>query len=201
MKSYGRYKGARDASWRCLIDCGISSLPVSLSEVASQHEIELYEYSENLNLIQALGLQGLTQNEGFSFADSEGRPLIFFDGTAYTRRLRFTIAHELGHILLGHVGINPRSTALSPPESSPLERDANIFASRLLAPACVLWGMDIHTADEISSACEISVEAARIRAARMSVLYERNCFLLSETERTVYSQFQGYIAHHKINQK
>ncbi len=49
-----------------------------------------------------------------------------------TVRQRFTLAHELGHFLLGHEDdtIDGRSD-----RPMPLEREANSFASRLLIPA------------------------------------------------------------------
>lgn len=54
-----------------------------------------------------------------------------------------------------------------------VEQAANVFASRLLAPACVLWGCGVHTPEQIAALCSISLPAARFRAARMAELYER----------------------------
>lgn len=54
------------------------------------------------------------------------------------------------------------------------EYEAERFAIGILAPACVLWGLNIHTAaEEISKLCNISITAARIRAQRMELLYKR----------------------------
>ena len=68
-----------------------------------------------------------------------------------------------------------------------------MFAARLLAPACVLWGLDLHTAEEISEACNISLQAAGFRAERMKELYRRNRFLTSPLERKLYDQFRDFI--------
>lgn len=88
-----------------------------------------------------------------------------------------------------------------------VEQAANVFASRLLAPACVLWGCGVHTPEQIAALCSISLPAARFRAARMAELYEReraflmtrgrSCFLLSPLERQVYEAFADYIAAHR----
>ena len=67
------------------------------------------------------------------------------------------------------------------------------FTSNLLAPACVLWGLDIHTAEEISALCHISRQAAEFRAERMELLYERGKFLTSPLEQQVYDQFAPFI--------
>ena len=68
-----------------------------------------------------------------------------------------------------------------------------MFASRLLAPACVLWALNARTPEEIAALCQISHQAAKFRAERMAILYERNRFLSSPLERKVYDQFKEFI--------
>lgn len=68
-----------------------------------------------------------------------------------------------------------------------------MFASRLLAPACVLWALDARTPEEIASLCKISHQAAAFRAERMELLYRRGKFLASPLERKVYEQFSKFI--------
>lgn len=51
----------------------------------------------------------------------------------------------------------------------------------------------IRTAQDIASVCDISITAAKIREARMAVLYERNKFLTSPLERKVYENFKEFI--------
>ena len=80
------------------------------------------------------------------------------------------------------------------PGDSPQERQANQFAARVLAPACVLWGLDLHSADEIAAACGISRAAAAFRAERMQELYRRGKFLTAPQERRVYRQFENFIS-------
>ena len=74
-----------------------------------------------------------------------------------------------------------------------MEQAANRFAADLLAPACVLWGLDLHQAEDIARVCKISIQAAQFRAERMEILYQRNKFLLHPLERAVYRQFEPYI--------
>ena len=110
------------------------------------------------------------------------------------QRRRYTIAHELGHYLLGHLGtgvsqLNRRRYDIKPGKES----EADAFAARLLAPACVLWALDLHTADEIAGLCNMSVRAAGYRAERMKKLYQKNNFLKSPLEKKVYEQFKPFI--------
>ena len=74
-----------------------------------------------------------------------------------------------------------------------MEQAANRFAADLLAPACVLWRLDLHRAEDIAQACKISIQAARFRAERMEILYQRNKFLLHPLERAVYQQFDPFL--------
>jgi Zn-dependent peptidase ImmA (M78 family) len=84
------------------------------------------------------------------------------------------------------------------PSDNPIEHEANVFASRLLAPACVLWGLGVTTPEQISEICGISLTAAEFRMERMDVLYKRNKFLISLLERRVYERFLPYISKNKL---
>ena len=72
-----------------------------------------------------------------------------------------------------------------------------MFAVRLLSPACVLWGLNLHTPEEIQKICNISWSAAVNRAKRMNVLYKRDLFLISPLERQVFEQFHNFIENYK----
>lgn len=124
---------------------------------------------------------------------------IIYDNTLPIGRIRFTIAHELGHIFLNHplnIGFYTRTTAHQIPR---VENEANIFASRFLAPACVIWGINAYNAAEIAQVCEISQQAAKIRAERMALLKPRGKFLCSPLEREVFLQFADFIRQYNNN--
>ena len=188
--NYGKYKNARDASWLCIIDYNLCRLPIKVADIAKQAGIMVLKYSE-------LDKNRLSDGEsGATFFEDDTIYIVYRD-TESKERCRFTIAHELGHIFLGHKLIGDkisRKFDLSKPE---IEQEADIFASRLLAPACVLWGLNLHTAKEIAAVCNISMPAAQARAERMKVLYKRNKFLTSPLERQVYKQFKEFIEKYK----
>lgn len=183
--NYKDYQNARDAVWKLLIDTKVNSLPIKITKLCSELGIQVKLYSPK------------DRNDGMSLI-LDGHPVIFVAKNVAPARQRFTIAHELGHILLGHVGqyaLVNREPALG---DNPIEQAANVFASRLLAPACVLWGCGAKTPDDIMELCSISRQAAEFRAARMEILYRRNKFLSSPLERIVYEQFSEYIEAHKL---
>lgn len=182
---YGIYKNIRDAAWQCLIDYGIASLPVDLIKIKNSAGIKLSKNSEVHEL--SGGESGLCIFNGDDW-------YIVYDDEATKGRRRFTIAHEFGHIFLGHElakGYHGRRTfnTYKPKD----ETEADTFAARLLAPACVLWGLDLHKWEDIARVCDISEAAAKIRAERMAILYGRQKFLTSPLERKVYEQFQTFI--------
>lgn len=185
---YGKYKQSRNASWETLIDFGVTSLPVIPLDICKQAGIKVYRDS-NAKILTGSQI-------GLAFYSNGSFRVIIDDSQILTRR-RFTLAHELGHIMLGHLLVDSsygRVFDISKPE---IERQADVYASRLLAPACVLWGLNLHTPQEIAEACNISMQAATIRAERMEVLYKRNMFLSHPLERQVYENFREYIETNK----
>lgn len=186
---YGGYKKARNASWQALIDNKVYSLPVDVVRIVRDNGILLIKNSQADELRR--GEAGISVFDGKQW-------YIVYDDLLPLGRKRFTVAHELGHIFLGHplvAGFHARTTGGKLPQT---ESEANVFASRFLAPACVLWGLNVHTAADIARICEISAEAAEIRAKRMAALYKRNVFLASPLERQVYSQFERFIEQNRL---
>lgn len=194
---YKNYQESRDLTWKLLIRLCIYFLPVRVSDICKVLGIQVISYSKGRGLIERKGLVALCEKtDGFTIDR-----VIFYNDACVIGRQRFTVAHELGHILLRH---GPSVINREPsPTDSPIEQAANVFASRLLAPACVLWGIGAHTAEDISRLCDISLAAAQFRAERMEQLYQRerefiqtrgkSCFLGSPLERSVYEQFKDYI--------
>lgn len=185
LKVYGLYKKARDASWQALIDNKIDSLPVDIIKVANDNGITLLKNS-NAHELRA-------GESGISIYDGDEWFIIYDDSIDNLGHRRFTVAHELGHIFLGHpliAGFHKRSIGINVPST---ENEANIFASRFLAPACALWGLGLRSAADIARVCELSHEAAEIRAERMVELYKRGKFLTSPLEKQVFEQFKGFI--------
>ena len=85
--------------------------------------------------------------------------VVLYNDARSPGRIRFTVGHELGHIILGHV--QPGSVTIAnrdpSPNDDPHETAANQVAARLLAPACVLWGLDLHTPEEIAKCAKKAI--------------------------------------------
>ena len=184
---YKTYKKSRDLSWKIILQEGIKELPVNVSALCRQLGITVRLY------------EPIDDNSGYS-AVLLGRPVIFVSSSEPVRRQRFTAAHELGHILNGDLGKYELVNREPSPDDNPIEQAANVFASRLLAPACVLWGIGVQSAKEISELCDISMPAAEFRWERMKELYKRDKFLTSPLERDVFERFKNFIEKNRLNQ-
>lgn len=194
--SYDNYKTARDMAWKILLECGIDALPVRPSVICDHYGWVLADYHTGASSIALLGLEELTkQTDGFC-AVTKSHAYIFFDSTLPAGRQRFTIAHEVGHLVLGHVTPGGVTTVNREPTpgDNPIERQANQFAARLLAPACVLHELGAITPEAIQQACGLSRQAATYRADRMQELERRNRYYVSPLERRVLQQFASHIA-------
>lgn len=195
MTKYELYKFARDKSWEVLLACNIHELPVKLSTVWKQYGCVVRSYQKSKEMIEHIGLEAQSeQTDGFTVLRN-GTYYIFYNDVLPHGRQRFTIAHELGHIICGHLKdgqctrVNREPSGIDTPE----EYQANIFASRLLAPACVLEETDNITPEQIMNLCDISMTAAKFRAERMDVLHRRQAYYKSPLEKLVRQQFSAFI--------
>lgn len=198
---YSNYRKSRDLSWQILVDTNITHLPVKVSSICKKLGIPVISYEKGYEIIKTARLEKIcSQSDGITFMGS-----IFYNQECSVGRQRFAIAHELGHVLMHTESKYNREPSSNDPF---IEQEANIFASRVLAPACVLWGIGVTTAEEISNICNISIVAAKFRLQRLSALYEKeqkfikekgkSCFLSSSLERKVYEQFFNYIKTSKL---
>lgn len=181
---YGIYSSCRDMAWRCHLDFDIRSLPVKLAAVAKRAGILIHKNSaigelRNMELGASIFVDGIWH-------------IVYDDRLPYAEA-RMVLAHELAHIFLGHDYKYTDYRFASGTKKLKSEREADMFAIRLLAPACVLHELGITDAPRIERLCEIPPKAARQRAARMAVLEKRGAFYKSAEERAVLEGFSEYI--------
>ena len=120
------------AAYHCLKQARIVELPINLHSILASFRIALLSYTEfagradctHDDVVKAFG-----SLEGGSLVIGNVRTIGYNEEQAPSRT-RFTIAHEFGHIALGHDRSHPSS-----------EEAANIFARNLLAPpaAFEMW--------------------------------------------------------------
>ena len=124
------------------------------------------EFDSFSGFCEATGLarEQLTRDkmtEGLSIRHN-GVYLILYNENSPRERLNFTLAHEVGHILLGHIG----------EEGAHLEREADAFAAALLCPTVAVRYLEhqnghVLSEKELCAVFPISREAARRRAEEL----------------------------------
>ena len=105
---------------------------------------------------------------------------------------RFTIAHEIGHIVLGHFNEFNEFTK---------EKEANMFAVRILMPMCVLYECRVDSVEELEGMCCVSKESAQYRFNRLQLVKERQKFYTDRLEIKVKHRFAKFIKTHLKNKK
>jgi len=190
---YGVYRSCRNAAWRFLSEMNIDRLPVKLIAAAHHLDIQVKRESD-------VGI--LRKGEYGASIYRNGHWIIVYDDTLPAPQSRIVLAHELGHILLGHeykyadMRFSEKGTGS---RKIKCENEADMFAIRLLAPACVLHELGALNADRIESLCLIPHEAALTRAARMRELEQRGKFYADPLESEVRKCFDGFIRTLKNN--
>ena len=125
-----------------------------------------------------------------------GEYLIVYDDTiGYLPRIRFTLAHEIGHIIMGHFTEFEKTSlreGLTHAEKMVLEREADAFAAELLAPRTILRRFPGMKNDPVwlKQTCFLSEQAADIRAQelkRVDFSYYRHEYQL---HRNFYNYFE-----------
>lgn len=164
------YAKAEKAADELLKINNVNSLPVKvkkLSKIFPDLKIRSYTWYSNKYNVSFQDLIELTDSdEGccWYFKDL-GRYLILYNDLVQNKgRIRWTIAHELGHYILKHNEITNKAiltrSSLSDKEYNIFESEANCFARELLAPSPVLRSIGGENPFFISYLCGISLEAA-----------------------------------------
>lgn len=161
---------AREVARKLLKDSGIKKPPVDLKVILHNRGYEYLEIDSFLNDIDAI------------FVNKDGRIYAAVNAKHHVHRQRFSLAHEFGHISLGHDVTSHLSDATldnEPTESShsagsPFEAEANIFAGELLVPLDMLKMEFKKTTDlqELSKIFVVSKEVIGVAiSTHMSSLY------------------------------
>lgn len=160
MDSYKKYRNTRDSAWQFLIDHNITKFPLDVVSIFHKYGVaivskEIEVYAKTIKFRNNL--------------------ITLYEPNTTTEQLRFTLAHELGHVLLGHcdkAGIDEYD-----------DTAANVFASRILMPITVIDIEKLDTVEKIQKFFGVSEEAAKIRLDRYLLVKPRNKINASPLER------------------
>ena len=166
-----------------LKEAKISSAPIVLNKLIRRFEgnIHLVPYSK-LERNQKISTQEICDlfdsDLGASVYDPKKQLfLMYYNDDVKPEIRRFTLAHEYGHILLGHheqADTNMLSRNTVPQEIyQEYEYEANAFARHLLAPAPLAFSIIDDREENVAAARELGRQAVRFESyeqARAAIL-------------------------------
>lgn len=128
--------------------CHVHRFPIDCFALLEHYGLRTVTYQETQEKNPALfeAISGYSK-DAFTF-----RSTVYYNTLQNHGRIRFSLMHELAHHILGHKNDCDRSD----------EREADQFASYLLAPRPVIEFEDLHTAEEVRDFFQISITAANI---------------------------------------
>lgn len=134
------------------------SLPIQLSEVCSYLGVEILYREAPTDFFDALYVEGIKS--------PTQRIIIVNDNFPFTHQ-RYSVAHEIGHIVMDHGSIGFLGGKPLRDRESWQEVHANQFAAELLMPKSKLVTHGVLTPQQISAYCNVSLRAAEIRAEEL----------------------------------
>lgn len=151
-----------------LIDTKVDRIPIDPFEIATTLNIPIATFREAQTVYTSEEFSSFIKKykpDAFCCSPA-GSPIIFYDDTVKNKgRIRFSIAHELGHIALKHINV----TSIMPRREgshSKEEQEADIFAAELLMPQCLLFCTRTYKRPfDIKDRFKVSLSAAKARSA------------------------------------
>lgn len=152
------YRGAQEIAKKYRQTLGIPAGPIAnLTEIIEQHGIIVIRTNLGTNLV-----------DGFSIVEQNMPPLIFMNHRIPGDRWRWTIAHELAHIVL-------HGFSAQPEQDKDIEVEAHAFAAEFLMPAedirgYFATGFNLTKAAGLKPFWKVSIQALIMRAADLGYL-------------------------------
>jgi len=124
--------------------CNIKSFPINCFTIIKKYGLEARSYSSLDDELRNYCL--LYSDDAFKYKN-----LICYNDLKQSGRIKFSLMHELAHILLGHQGDHTTTQ----------EQEANFFASNILAPRMAIHYARCKNSNDVAKIFEITNEAAQ----------------------------------------
>ena len=178
------YYNTRNAAWDFLIKNNVKTFPLDLQSIIKNNHWQLWSY-KNYARVYGFSRQDLIDisPDGFTDVDDKNNYRIVINEENSKFRCRFTVSHEIGHIVL-HRTFR---------DSNKLEKEANMFATRILMPMVLIKELKIESAQDLSKLCDVSLQSAEIRLKRFEDIKGRERFYTNPLEIKVYNNLKPFI--------
>lgn len=177
------YYNVRNNAWEFLIKNNVNEYPLNLNKILKQNNWYATNYKNYCNY-KKCDFNKLINNypDAFTIQDKNNNFLICFNERNDRQRIRFSIAHEIGHIVLKHLY-----------KFDKLEKEANMFAARILMPMLLIKELNITKPEELSKLCDVSIESAKYRLKRFKEINRREMFYTNPKEKQLLLQLKPFL--------
>ena len=177
---------------KTLLENNINELPCTdftISKIIENYGFEIIPYNYPIGSAEneefkALGILSIAENYKMFTYNSSTYKLVFYRSSLSTEDRTRMLAHELGHMILGHIASRGVRCSSDFENKSPQEQEANEFALELLAPSCILGKKIGITPQKISHLTLLDTHCSKI--AYISA--KEHKFYTSD-ERRLYNMF------------
>lgn len=174
--SANRYEEIKSLVSDIYFDYGITNLPVNPFQLAEKMQIGINEYgdfnADEQNIIR------FASKDGLSYLLSNGPKFyINYNFDMLGERAWFTLAHEIGHFVLGHKE-----------QSLEAEAEADAFAQNLLVPEAVLIYLNIEEIYQVRSTFNVSKSCAKTCLNFLKFRKKRKPIGYFESEKALLKQ-------------
>lgn len=162
----------------------IKSFPVDCFDVCKQLGYKVFAYSE----VKGTAREALidASKDGCSSLVELERGVfeywIFYNDEMRRSRIRFTIFHEIGHIILGHTE-----------ESDLAESEANHFAAYALVPPPLVHQANVEDYIDIANIFDVSTESAYYAMIRYTSWLKYGARDYLEHEERIIQLFESFM--------
>lgn len=193
------YNRATTSAYQTLIYNNIS-LPIDPYKIKLQDIkikiLSMQDFSKRFNVPMEELTQNGSFNEGYNVVQVKNgikkATILYNENIVSNERKRFTIAHEIGHIVLGHKEHSDNN-----------EKEADTFASQLLLPHCILEELvrcgKVVTESYLKEKFGLSNEAAHISKLQVGKKIDANA--VNEYEDIILNLYNDFICQETYNTK
>lgn len=159
-------------------ECELFSFPLNCFEVFKHYKISAYPYSELDEPLREYCLN--YSNDALNY-----RGKICYNDKMQEGRIRFSLMHELGHVILKH-GESP---------SKEQEKEADFFASHTLAPRMAIHYAKCKNQNDVAKLFRLSQEAAQYAFDDYRRWYRRTVYhKMNDFDKAMYAHFYNHDA-------
>ncbi len=181
-------------------------LPVDIKKICKSYDfIRLIPFSIQMNhrnmTYEEVIIQCQTKDACADYYASRDKYIIYYNDInkiafINSHRYRWSIAHELGHILLSHHKSSDKTRIfrfnLTDEEYDQLEAEADYFAQLILVPHAALLGFKIGSSKHLQIMCKISSPASRRRYYEF-IEWKSHINKEDQYDKEIFSYYFNYI--------